>query len=177
MSNFKKMILITALSSMFICGYVFAYMFKEASIDEKTFEIGSVSCEVIKKNNTSNNTITSINVKNTGTLDSFIRVKVISYWVKDINGEYRITSKQSSAPELNLKGGWVHDGNGTYYHKYSVSPNSDTGEMLASAIKLLEVDGQKQVVEIFAEAIQSLPWTAVQETWNVRIDDNGDIKL
>lgn len=177
MRRSKIFVLIAILSSILVCGSVVAYMFKKETTEEKVFELGEVSCEVIDIKNNTNNTITSITVQNTGNLESYIRVKVISYWVQNVNGENQRTPKASIIPEILLKSGWIHDGNGIYYYKVSVSPQMFTGEMLSSPITLIEEDGQKQVVEIFAESIQALPSNAAADAWGITIDGNGNIKL
>ena len=72
---------------------------------------------------------------------------------------------------------WILGKNNTYYYKTSVSPKDFTEELLApgAVIQLAEEDGYRQVIEVFAEAIQSKPSSYVENSWNVIVDKDGNI--
>ena len=42
-------------------------------------------------------------------------------------------------------------------------------------MKYTDADGGRQVIEVIAEAIQSVPTSVVKEYWNVTVDANGMI--
>ena len=72
--------------------------------------------------------------------------------------------------------GWIKGTNNTYYYTKPVSPAAQTGSLLSSPIILEEDEnGYMQVIEVFAEAIQSKPYNAVINSWKVSMDANGNI--
>ena len=42
-------------------------------------------------------------------------------------------------------------------------------------VKYTDADGGRQVIEVIAEAIQSVPTSVVADNWNVTVDANGVI--
>ena len=165
-------LLIASLSVLLIlCGTVLAYMFKQTEYMDNEFTPANVSCSVVEEFNGVQKA--SIRVQNTGNIESYLRVKLVSYWV-DADGN--IVAKPSKLSEITLASGWIKGANNTYYYQTPVAP-SDLTETLLSAPIILEQDenGYLQVVEVFAEAIQSKPYNAVRDSWSVNIDSNGNI--
>jgi hypothetical protein len=121
---------------------------------------------------------TSIRVENTGNIEAYIRLRFVSYWV-DVNGN--IIGKPSQMPEIQydtskwIKGDAADDY--TYYYKLPVVKDGFTDELLKAPIKLQgdTENGHFQVVEVFADAIQSQPVKAAANSWKVTIDSNGNI--
>lgn len=159
---------------LILCGTVLAYMFRQTEYEDNQFTPANVSCEVVEEFDGTQKT--SIHVQNTGNIDAYLRVRLVSYWV-DSNGN--IVAKPSSMPEITLADGWIKGSNNTYYYQSSVSsvaPNNFTGELLSAPIILQkDENGYLQVVEVFAEAIQSKPANAITNSWNVSLDTNGNI--
>lgn len=161
-----------------MCGTVFALMFHQTQLFENLFEPAYVDCEVHEKldvdgdytSGTQNAQIkTGITVKNTGNIDAYLRVRLVTYWVDD---DGNVVGKPS--PELNISANadWVRGSGNTFYYKYAVSPAFSTGELLSQAIELqIDTDGTRQVIEVFADAIQSLPEKAVAQSWPVTVAD------
>ena len=60
-----------------------------------------------------------------------------------------------------------------YYHREPVEPGEKTADLLndSSVITLSTKDGKRQVVEVFAEAIQSEPQDVMKESWGVIASD------
>lgn len=160
--------------SLILCGMVLAYMFRQTEYEDNQFTPANVSCEVVEEFDGTQKT--SIQVQNTGNIDAYLRVRLVSYWV-DSNGN--IVAKPSSMPEITLADGWIKGSNNTYYYQSSVSsvaPNNFTGELLSEPIILQkDENGYLQVVEVFAEAIQSIPANAITNSWNLSLDINGNI--
>jgi hypothetical protein len=79
-------------------------------------------------------------------------------------------------PDITLADGWIKGSSNTYYYQNAVAPTELTDNLLESPI-ILEKDesGYMQVIEVFAEAIQSKPYSAVTDSWGVTIDSNGNI--
>ena len=138
---------------------------------DNEFVPANVSCKVVEAFDGVEKT--SIQVQNTGNIDAYLRVRLVSYWV-DADGN--IVAKPSSLPEINMATGWIKGANNTYYYTKPVSPAAQTGSLLSSPI-ILEKDenGYMQVIEVFSEAIQSRPNNAVINSWKVSMDANGNI--
>lgn len=142
-----------------LCGTAAAYMITRTSREENQFTPADVACAVAE---TFDGTYkSSITIKNTGNIDAYIRVRLVTYWVsKDGN----ILSKPSKPLEISLAPNWFQKGMNTYYYVSPVSPSDSPVELLGNAITLAEEDGSYQVVEVFAEAIQALGTTDVGDT-------------
>lgn len=167
-----------------ICATVYALMIDKTPTVENNFTPAFVACEVYKGDiytypdgapsyiSQHNN----IRVKNTGNIDEYLRVRFVSYWVK-YNSEtssWEVTSKPSEMPTFAVESGWIAGSNDTYYYKSPVAPG-DLPTVVTGSI-VLEKNGEYvQVLEVFAEAVQSLPTTAVTSAWHVTLDGNGNI--
>ncbi|MBO5914125.1 MAG: hypothetical protein J6Q72_02155 [Clostridia bacterium] len=156
---------------LILCGTVLAYMFRQTEPIDNEFTPAHVSCKVVEEFDGVQKT--SIKIQNTGNIESYLRVRLVSYWV-DADGN--IAPKPSKMPEIALASGWIKGENNTYYYQQPVAPNTLT-ETLLSAPIILEKDenGYMQVLDVFAEAIQSKPHSAVTDSWDVAIDSNGNI--
>lgn len=113
----------------------------------------------------------SITVQNTGDIDAYIRVKLVTYRVNE-NKEH--IGGKAEIPEFKLGDGWVeHDG--YYYYTKPVAPSESTKDLLGgekiTLEKYTDADGGKQAIDVMAEAIQSTPASAVGEAWGVTISD------
>ena len=165
-------LLVASLSVLLIlCGTALAYMFRQTEYIDNEFTPANVSCSVVEEFDGVQKA--SIRVQNTGNIDAYLRVRLVSYWV-DADGN--IVAKPSKLPEITLASGWIKGANNTYYYRTPVAP-SDLSETLLSAPIILEKDenGYLQVVEVFAEAIQSKPLGTVTDSWVVSVDSNGNI--
>lgn len=157
--------------SLLLCGTVFAYMFRRTEYKDNEFTPANVACKVVEEFNGVRKA--SIQVQNTGNIDAYLRVRLVSYWV-DADGN--IVAKPSAMPEINMAAGWIKGANNTYYYKTPVSPTKQTTSLLSSPITLeKDENGYMQVIEVFAEAIQSEPRSAVTGSWGVTIDPSGNI--
>ena len=151
-------------------GGTVAFMFKKAQ-KKNTFQVAQVKCEVHEEFD--GTTKSDICVKNTGNIDEFIRIRLVSYYV-DNSGNI-VGRASSDYPTLTLKDGWIAGENHTYYYKEPVKANASTN-ILCEPIKLETktlVNGTevKQVIEVFAEAIQTNPEKAATEAWAVTVTD------
>lgn len=161
-----------------LCGTVLAYMFRVTEPIENIFAPAYVDCEVAEATDSQMTEKSSITVKNTGNIDAYLRVRFVSYWVRVTDdGKPEIVSKPSQMPEFKIADGWIDGGDDTYYYKSPVAPDQFTGELLADGekIPLAEQDGYRQVIEVFAEAIQSDPASSVVDSWSVTLDADGNI--
>lgn len=149
---------------------VYSYMFKKTNTISNQFIPGFVDCVVDEElDGTSKIGIT---VENTGNIDAYIRVRLVTYWV---NENDIVVSKPSDILSFELSNDWVKGKDNTYYYSKSVAPNSSTSDLLNDVIVLKTEDGYYQAVDVFAEAIQAKPTNAVIDTWKVSLDAEGNI--
>lgn len=172
----KKMLLIALLCTavLLTCiGSVDAYMRKETQVENNVFEEAIVTCKV---NETfTENTKSSISVENTGNIEAYLRLRFVTYWV-DANGD--ITFEKSLMDTLDIdydENNWTKIGD-IYYYNHPVPPetNDKTSNLLTSNMTLITKEDEngnvlRQVVQVFAEAIQSLPLKAMEESWGVTV--------
>ncbi len=153
-------------------GSVGAYMRKQTEVVENVFIPAEVSCVVDETFNGINKT--KIAIQNTSNIDAYLRLRLVTYWVNS-NGEI-IFKKSQALSEINYDSNyWIKSGD-TYYYKNPVRSNGFTEDLLKQDIQLgVNSDGNRQVIQVFAEAIQSKPAEAVISAWSVNLDSNGDI--
>lgn len=134
-------------------GGTLAWLSTKSAPITNTFLPSKVACEVTES---FNGTVKSnVNVKNTGDVDAYIRVKLVTYRVNDEGDHIGGTAK---IPPFTPGAGWVENGDYYYYTK-SVAPGTKPAAALISSIDLIgsytDADGGKQVIEVMAEAIQA----------------------
>lgn len=166
-------------------GGTLAYIVTSTDPITNTFVSTKVEEEITEKFD--NNIKSSIIVKNTGEAEVYIRVKLVSYRVKeDADGTITRIGGSADIDYFDLGEGWLEDPeNGCYYYMYPVSVGEKTGNLIDtgnndSGIVLEEYtdkDGGKQVVEVLAEAIQSKPADAVESVWPVTVASDGSLTV
>lgn len=176
---------------------VMAYMFRKTPTVNNQFDPANVSCQ-IEETFTNQTTKTSVKVKNTSNIDSYIRLRVVTYWV-DSKGN--VVARTAPENKFGKTDGWNYNtddwlydsANQTFYHKAPVSPKADknlTAELLKRSISLSIVEETVNgirytyhpVIEFIAEAIQSKPVPPAVEydkspisKWGVTVDATGII--
>ena len=189
-----RMAIVSSIVALLLVGATLALLFSVGNTVINTFNPGKVDVEVVE--NISGNTKTSITLKNTGNTPAFLRVAITSHYT----GTYTIGSTTTteiigSMPatvsfNLNESAGWVKYGDYYYYTK-PVAVNASTANLIQSgsgitldyfveSSKRQNQDVQvtyKQVVEVFAEAIQSAPANAVTAAWGdgFSVDSSGNL--
>ena len=181
----KWTIALIALLAISAIGVTLAFMFRKTNT-VNTFTPAQVSCTVHEKVDkaevTDRTAIGSeksdICVQNTGNVKAYLRVRLVSYFVDE---EENITGELPSVyPKLTLMEGWLPGEDNTYYCTEPIEPNGYT-PVLCEPFTLQEKatrDGQTvyQVVEVFAEAIQAEPVSAVAAAWKVTVAEDGALK-
>ena len=170
-----RLVLVLLLVLTVVGGSVAALMFRQTNELTEKFEIAYVDCEVSETLSNQKDSKTAITVKNTGNIDAYIRVRLVTYWAqKADDGSLQIVGR-SPAPSLNVVTGtdWVKGSDNTFYYNKAIAPNASTGNLLSQALPLQTEDGYLQVIEVFAEAIQSEPTQAITDSWQVQITDDG----
>lgn len=186
-----RMAIVSSIVALILVGATVALMFSLAESITNTFKPGKVAVEVREQIN--GNTKEVITLTNTGRSDAYLRMAISSYYT----GTYTLASGGSSVTEivgsmpasvtfnLNEADGWVKRGDYYYYTK-PVAPGEFTGNLINGTGITLDTFVQtstrqgevvevtyRQVVEVFAEAIQSEPPEAISEAWGVTISENS----
>lgn len=166
------MVIATVLLLALAIGGTLAWLStKDAPIQNK-FLPTKVTCEVMETFNGSTGVKSNVNVKNTGTINAFIRVKLVTYRTND-QGQH--IGGTASLPNFTLGKGWVKYGD-YYYYTLPVAPKEKPEADLISSITLesyTDVDGGHQAIDVMAEAIQSEPARAVGQAWGVSISQGS----
>lgn len=171
--NIRRILPVALLMILILaCGSVYAYMFGRTNSASTTFIPAKVSCEVDETFEENQKRV--ITIKNTSNVDAYLRVRLVTYW---IDGNGNVAPKSSPALSVDYdKDRWVAgSSNNTFYYKVPVAsydPASGKGiteTLLKTPITLRTEDGYRQVVDVFAEAIQSNPTSAVTEAWHVTL--------
>lgn len=164
-------------------GICVAFLFQRNSA-ENSFVAAQVSCEVheyfdgqeYSSGTHLGHRKTEIYVKNTGNYPAFIRVRLVSYWVRE---DGKIDGLPSEMPTVSVAHPtWLESEENVYYYAKPVSP----GEMTENLIKPItlttstDADGNTvyMVVQALAQAVQAKPDAAVEQAWGVTLT-NGVI--
>ena len=171
------MVIATVLLLALAIGGTLAWLSTKDDPIQNKFLPTKVTCEVTEKFNGTTGEKTKVNVKNTGTIDAFIRVKLVTYRTND-QGQH--IGGTASLPAFTLGTGWVKYGDYYYYTK-PVAPNQKPETNLTDSMTLigsyLDTDGGKQAVDVMAEAIQSVPEDAVKAAWGSGFSIGSDGSL
>lgn len=171
------MVIATVLLLALAIGGTLAWLStKDAPIQNK-FLPTKVTCEVTERFDGSTGVKSNVNVKNTGTINAFIRVKLVTYRTND-QGQH--IGGTASLPAFTLGTGWVKCGDYYYYTK-PVAPNQKPETNLTESMTLIgsymDTDGGKQAVDVMAEAIQSVPEDAIKAAWGADFSISADGSL
>lgn len=157
------LILALVLIAAMAIGGTIAYLTTKTDGTINTFTPSKVSCEVTEEFDGAKKE--KVNVTNTSDIDAYIRVKLVTYRVND---ERQHIGGTAEIPAFTPGTGWVKKGDYYYYTK-PVAPGKQPEASLISSIPLTgsydDADGGKQVIEVMAEAIQSVPEEAVKDAW------------
>ena len=173
LSKIQLLILSLLVVTTVTVGGTVAYLSTNTAPVVNTFEPSHVTCSVTE--NFDGVTKSNVNVTNTSDIDAYIRVKLVTYRV---NAAGQHIGGVAEIPEYTPGANWVKHEE-YYYYTLPVHPGESPAANLISSIKLKssydDADGGKQVIEVMAEAIQSVPDKAIKEAWGVTIS-NGSVK-
>ena len=158
-----------------VAGGTLAWLAAQTDGVINTFTPAQVSCKVTE--NFDGTTKSNVNVENTSNIPAYIRVKLVTYRV---NKDGQHIGGTATIPDFTPGTNWVeHDG--YYYYTRPVAPGQTPETNLIDTITLsssyIDADGGKQVIEVMAEAIQSVPKAAVQAAWGSDFNINADGSL
>ena len=172
----KSVILAVAVILVLCIGMAGTLMFLVDKTNEvtNTFDPAHVTCQVEESFNS--NVKKNVNVINTSDIDAYLRVKLVTYRVNDAGDRIGGTA---TIPSFEPGDGWFAK-DGFYYYNKPVAPGQKPAANLigSDGINLksyTDADGGKQVVEVIAEAIQSVPTSVVADKWKVTVGTDGTI--
>ena len=169
------MLLATVMLFALAVGGTIAWLIDKDSPLVNTFDPSKVTCEVQEKFD--GKVKSDVNVKNTGDIDAFIRVKLVTYRTNDAGQHIGGTA---ALPQFTLGANWV-EYNGYYYYTLPVAPGDKPATKLTDSMTLTEsyddADGGHQSIDVMAEAIQSVPEDAVKAAWGAGFSINADGSL
>lgn len=172
------MVIATVLLLALAIGGTLAWLSTKDDPIQNKFLPTKVTCEVTEKFNGTTGEKTKVNVKNTGTIDAFIRVKLVTYRTND-QGQH--IGGTASLPAFTLGTGWVKYGDYYYYTKPVAPDQKPETNLAADSMTLInsytDTDGGKQAIDVMAEAIQSVPQDAVKAAWGEGFSINADGSL
>lgn len=151
-------------------GGTLAWLSTKSAPITNTFLPSKVACEVTESFD--GKTKSNVNVTNTGDIDAYIRVKLVTYRVND-KGDH--IGGTAPLPTFTLGKNWVSY-DGYYYYRLPVAPGGSPETNLTESMTLTDsytdADGGKQAIDVMAEAIQANGVAdngtkAVVEAWGV----------
>lgn len=165
------MVIATALLLALAISGTVAWLTTKGAPITNTFNPSKVACEVTES---FNGTVkSSVNVKNTGDIDAYIRVKLVTYRTNE-KGQH--IGGTATLPNFTLGANWVKFGD-YYYYTLPVAAGKTPATNLTDSMTLNssydDADGGKQAIDVMAEAIQSVPAEAVGQAWGVSISQNS----
>lgn len=176
----KHPILPTVLTTLLILsisiGVVWAVSYVVTDKVENNFKPAQTSIAV--KETFNGTTKSNVYIANTGNTSAprgpavYVRVKLLSYWYAQNSNH--IVAKSSWAPSFTPGTDWVYIG-GYYYYRKPIEAGQNTSNLISSITLSVDSEGNRQVLEILAEAVQSNPKNAVTESWGIGVDANGFI--
>ena len=173
------MLIATILLLALTIGGTLAWLSASTGPIVNKFSPSEVTCKVEENFDEKTGEKTNVNVTNTGNIDAFIRVKLVTYRT---NTDGQHIGGTAEIPSFTPGDGWM-EYNGYYYYTKPVAPNGKPDSALISSItltqKYTDADGGMQAIDVIAEAIQSKPEAAVKDAWgsNFGIDEQGNLTL
>ncbi len=171
--HLKRVLLFLVLPACLVtAGVTLAFMFKTSEERQNEFLPAQVTCAVQETFNGTEKT--SLTIQNTGNTAAYLRLRLVSHWV-DADGT--IVGLASEMPAITYDSDhWKAGNDHTYYYTAPVPAGTATPHNLLTQPMILAESTYLgstvyQVVEVFADGIQSLPETAVEEAWGVSVQD------
>ena len=150
-------------------GTTVAFLMTNTEPVESSFEYARVSCEATES--LGMNASRYVQVKNTGTVNAYIRATYVVNWLdSEKNIVASVPKGYSYTLTENPSGNWIKGEDGYFYYLTTVAPGySTSGSLLTCTATYPDHPEYTLSVEILAEAIQSTPKKAITEAWGVTV--------
>ena len=156
-------------------GGTLAFLIADSGPVTNTFTPGEVETTI--EETVSGDTKSDVKVKNTGSVDAYIRAAIVINWV-DGSGNVLAAAPVAGTDYTLTMGtsGWTKGSDGYWYYAQPVAANGSTAELIDTCAVNRVIDGADHLeVTVLAQAIQADPAEAVKEAWDVTVADNGTI--
>lgn len=119
---------------------------------------------------------TDVAVRNTGTMDAYIRVALIPA----VKIGQSVLASDVALEDFTIEwgdmtGDWLAGEDGYYYCRLPVAPNDSTPVLITRCVAPEPPEGGQLELQIIASAIQALPKEAVEGSWGVTVNGDGTI--
>jgi len=155
-----KSVIIVLSIILLVCigvGATLAYFANSTGPVINTFQSGTVGAEIFEEK--TNTAKTVIQVKNTGDVPVYVRVRLVSYF-EDASGN--VLAQDSASVSFTSGDNWKYS-NGYYYYKLPVAGTHSTSDLLGTDVTM----SVGQVIEVLADTVQATPDKAVEQVWGV----------
>ncbi len=159
---------LTVLVGALATGGTIAWLTTDAAPLKNSFASARVTCAVDKTFDAATMKLTNVRVRNTGDTSAYLRVRLVTYRQ---NAAGEIIGGAAALPGFTPGSGWER-ADGYYYYADPVPAGGSTAALIAECALNTYENGESQVLEVLAEAVQSAPARAVQEAWG-RIPAKG----
>ena len=152
-----KSVIIVLSIILLVCigvGATLAYFANSTGPVINTFQSGTVGAEIYEEK--PNTAKTVIQVKNTGSVPVYVRVRLVSYF-EDASG---VLPQDSPVVSVTLDTNWKQIGS-YYYYKLPVGAGGFTSDLLGTNVTM----SAGQVIEVLADTVQATPIDAIKEVW------------
>ena len=174
----KPMLVLLALVLTVGIASSIAYLaFKTPKI---TNEFSPAYVECLVQEEFANGVKSNVSVQNTGNIPAYIRVAIVVNWVKDQddNNSNQGNIVLNTVPKLGVDytleisdQGWQKGKDGYYYYANAVDVNASTSVLIKKATEIQAPEGYSLNIQVLASAIQSEPEKAVENVWNVYVNN------
>lgn len=162
-------IIAIVLVALVTVGGAAAYFILQSQPVTNTFQGGTTGCRITET--VTGNEKKSILLTNDGSFPVYVRVRLVTYWQTPAGTP---AAKAAPALQLTTAAGWVRYGD-CYYYETPVQGGASV-ELLAEDLPMTtDADGNKQVIEVLAETVQSSPSDAVADSWGRTVNASGRI--
>jgi len=174
----KGILLIMGLAvlTLSLVGGSIAYLVANTGPKENNLTYAKVSSEITETFD--GDTKSNVSIKNTGNTDAYIRTAIIVTWQDSQGNVYSEAPIENTdyTLELDTSSGWFMGNDGYYYFNRIVQRDASTPILIVSCSpEDREPEGYKLSVEILADAIQSSPEEAIEDSWDMTVLDDDTI--
>ena len=149
--------------------YTISFLMKDALLTNQ-FDVGTVDIELAE-------TFDGVEKKdvyaiNKGDVDAYVRAVISIGWADD-NGTIISETPQVTDYSLNVNSEfWVKGDDGFYYYKAPIKAGEKTKNLIESCQQITPFSDRQLVIDVIFQSIQAIPSEAVEDAWNVTMDNN-----
>ena len=166
-----SLVLILALT----IGATIAFLKTKTESVTNTFAEASVTTEVVESFD--GNVKSDVKIKNTGTIDAYIRAAVVVTWQDEAGNVLGTVPVEGTNYSMKWTlDDWFKGDDGFYYYKNPVAPGTSTKVLFTECKPKGDVPeaGYYLNVEIIASGIQAEPASVVESVWEVETEASGN---